>query len=257
MVIKLAIERVSQKIIYSGDIIEVFDYEKGYLKGYEIKESNNTQGRKKDFKSEDYDIHRKQVLSRAKSTLRRLINSNHKQYGNQFTSKFLTLTFGDNVTDLDHAHYEFEKFIKRLNYLIFNSKKSNIKYNAVVEFQERGAIHYHIIIYNIPYTRQNVIQETWGNGYVWINKIEHVDNVGAYITEYMGKDIQDDRLEGRKSYFSSRGLFKPVVITDKKIVETVAAALPSEYLKHTSSFENEYLGKINYKQFNLTPLNIP
>lgn len=256
MVIKLAVELVTQKIIYSGDIIETFNYEKGYLKGYEIKESNNTQGRKKDFKSGDYESHRKQVLSRAKSTLRRLINSNHNQYGKHFTSKFLTLTFGENITDLDIAHYEFKKFILRLNYLIFNTKITNIKYNAVVEFQERGAIHYHVIIYNIPYTRQNVIQETWGNGYVWINKINHVDNVGAYITEYMGKDIQDDRLEGRKSYFSSRGLFKPIEITDKKIVDTVGAALPLNFLKHSSSFENEYLGKIDYKQFNLSSLSV-
>jgi hypothetical protein len=159
---------------------------------------------------------------------------------------------------MELANYEFEKFIKRLNYLVFGNKKANLKYNAVVEFQERGAIHYHVIIYNIPYVKHDIIEKTWGNGFVWINKIDDIENVGAYVSEYLGQaekgqghDIEDDRLQGKKSYFSSRGLYKPIEITDKKIVETVAAALPIENLTYAADFENEHLGNITYKQYNL------
>lgn len=246
----MSVELVTQKIIQSGNIIEIYKYEKGYLKGYE------KPPRKNDFKrsgvESEEDI-RQRSLKRAKTSLRRLINANHGQYGKEFTSKFLTLTFGGNITDLDKAHYEFEKFMKRLNYLVFNSKKSNIKYTAVWELQERGAIHYHLILYNIPYVRQNIIQETWGNGFIWINKIKDVDNVGAYIAEYLGdeKSRDPEDYEGKKTYFSSRGLFKPVEITDKKIVETIAVALLSQNIAYSSTFTNEYLGDISYKQYNL------
>lgn len=250
----MSVELITHKIIQSGNIIELYKYEKGYLKGYE------NQPRENDFKApgveSDEDI-RQRSLKRAKASLRRLINANHGQYGKEFTSKFLTLTFGDNIADLDFAHYEFEKFMKRLNYLIFNSKKANIKYTAVWELQERGAIHYHVILYNIPYIKQNIIQETWKNGFIWINKIKDVDNVGTYIAEYLGdeKSRNPEEYQGKKTYFSSRGLLQPVEITDKKIVETIAVALLSQKMAYSSTFTNEYLGDISYKQYNLNTVD--
>ncbi len=253
------IERVKKKIVQSGDIIEIYDYSDGYLKGFTNNKADS--GRKSDYKSENYEEHRKQVLQRAKKNLRRLINANVGQYGKEFTAKFLTLTFKDNVKDLDKANYEFTKFIKRLNYYCFGTKKANLKYTCVIEFQKRGAIHYHIIIYNMPYVHWDKLLDLWDRDYkggIWINKINDVDNVGAYVSEYLGnaekgqgKDILDDRLQGRKIYFSSRVLFKPIEITDEKTVEQVAAALPSHTLKYSAEFSNEYLGDITYKQYNL------
>lgn len=257
------IERVYKKIVQSGDVIEIYEYERGYLKGYELTHSEREKtGRKKGEISSNYEEHRKQVLQRAKKNLRRLINANVGQYGEEFTAKFLTLTFKDNVTDLDKANYEFKKFIKRLNYYCFGTKKANLKYTCVVEFQKRGAIHYHVIIYNMPYVKANYIAKVWGNGFIKINKIDDVDNVGAYVAEYLGDaekgqghDVEDDRLQGKKSYFSSRGLFKPIEITNKEVVEQVATALPEEYLTYSATFENENLGNITYKQYNLKKLN--
>lgn len=250
------IERVYKKIVYSGDVVEFYEYDKGYLKGYENKNVNT--GRKIDYESENYKEHRKQVLQRAKKNLRRLINANVGQYGKEFTAKFLTLTFEDDVKDLDKANYEFKKFIQRLNYYCFGVKKNNLKYTCVVEFHKSGVIHYHVIIYNMPYVKANDIANVWGNGHIKINKIYNVDNVGAYVGEYLGQaekgqghDIEDDRLKCRKSYFSSRGLYKPIEVTNKKIVETVAAALLNKKPTFSAIYENEHLGNITYKQYNL------
>ena len=253
------IERVLKKIVQSGDIIEIYEYEKGYLKGYKLTDSEKEKnGRLKGEKSNNYEEHRKQVLQRAKKNLRRLINANVGQYGKEFAAKFLTLTFKENIKDLDKANYEFEKFIKRLNYHCFGTKKANLKYTCVVEFQKRGAIHYHVIIYNMPYIKANNIGNVWGNGFIKINKIDDIDNVGAYVSEYLGqaekgqgKNIEDYRLQGKKSYFSSRGLYKPIEITDKKIVEQVTTALLNEKATYSAIFENEHLGNISYKQYNL------
>ena len=110
----------------------------------------------------------------------------------------------------------------------------------------------------MPYIKANDIANVWGNGFIKINRIDDVGNVGAYVAEYLGqvekgqgKNIEDDRLRGQKTYFSSRGLFRTVEITDKKIVETVAAALLNENLTYSATFENEHLGNITYKQYNL------
>jgi len=239
-------------MIQAGGIIEIYEYENGYSKGYTVNTSEKwRRGRKMGSKSKDYEDNRTKVLNRAKIRLRRLINANAGAYGREFTSKFITLTFGENVTDLDTAHYEFKKFVKRLNYAMFDTKKANLRYSVVVEFQKRGAVHYHIIFYNLPYLKADRLAEIWGNGFVKINKINDVDNVGAYITKYMSKDSGDPRLQGRKSYFNSRGLLLPVEITEKEKVEAVGSALPPETLKYSAEFDNEYLGNIRYRQYNL------
>lgn len=255
------IERVTHKIIQSGDIVEIYEYSEGYIKGYTLTENQLNDRTSSESDLDDTDS-RERALSRAKKNLRRLINSNVGQYGREFTAKFLTLTFGENITDIDKANYEFTKFIQRLNYYLFRNKKANLKYTTVIEFQKRGAIHYHTIIYNMPYVKANDIANVWENGFIRINKIDDVDNVGAYVGEYLGQadkgqghDPEDDRLQGRKSYFSSRGLFKPIEITDKKIVEQVATALLSQNMTYSADFENEHLGKISYKQYNLKNLN--
>lgn len=246
---------VLKKIIISGDVVELYEYEKGYLKDYSQRKKTGGKGRKKDFKSNDYSDNRKQVLQRASTNLRRVINSNAGMYGKEFSSKFMTLTFDRHVTDIQEANYCFTKFIKRLNYKLFDTKKANLRYSAVIEFTENDRIHYHVIIYNMPYVPANELGMIWDNGFIKINRIDRVDNVGAYICKYMSKDNQDERLQGKKCYFNSRGLFKPIEITDKKRVETLTDALPLVNLRYSSNFENEYLGKINYYQFNTNYFN--
>lgn len=248
-------ELVRKKVVISGNIVEVYEYEVGYWKGYVKEPSENEKlGRKKGFRSENYDKHREQVLSRARRDLRRIINANIGSYGRDFTAKFVTLTFADNVQSVQDANYEFQKFIKRLNYQMFGNKKANIKYSTVIEFQKRGAVHYHVIFYNLPYLKADMISNVWGNGFIKINKIDNVDNVGAYVCKYMTKDNVDERLEGQKSYFSSRGLYKPMEITEEKQVETLAGALPESVINFESVFKSEHLGDIKYKQYNLNLL---
>lgn len=204
--------------------------------------------------SNDYILHRQQVLKRARTNLRRIINSNVGQYGPDFTSKFLTLTFREDINDLNVAHYEFKKFIIRLNYQVFGVKESNLKYSAVPEFTKKGRVHYHIVFYNLPYLKANYLEKVWGNGFIKINCIDDVDNVGAYISKYMTINSDDERLHGRKCYFNSRGLFKPIEITEKRQVIAFRDALPANSLSYSSIFENEYLGEITYKQYNLSKL---
>lgn len=191
---------------------------------------------------------REKVTSRAKKEVRRIVNSNVGQYGDDFTSKFVTLTFAEHITDLAAANYEFKKFIKRLNYQIFKTKTSNVKYTAVPEFTKKGRVHYHVIFYNLPYVKSDILSDIWGNGFIKINKIDNCDNVGAYVSKYMTKD--NDEIVGKKCYFNSRGLFKSTEIIDKKEVESLRNSLPLEKVTYTTTFDNDYLGTITYLQYN-------
>ena len=250
MKLKSGINYYDCKIVKSGNVIEVYRYEKGLFKG-----GINENGRAGNgfVNDEQKEKNREVSLMRARRELRRTVNANVGQWGDDVTSKFLTLTFKDNVKDLDVANYEFRQFIKRLNYKVFGKKCSGLKYSAVPEFQERGAVHYHVIFYNLPYIKSDVIAEVWGNGFIKINKIDDIDNVGAYVCKYLTKSNDDCRLKGRKSYFNSRGLKKPIeVYLDSDELEDIKKTLPAEAMTYKGEFSNEYLGKIEYEQFNLS-----
>ncbi len=133
-------------------------------------------------------------LMRARREIRNYINSNDGYYP-PYKSTFLTLTFRENLTDIKKANNHFKKFILRLNY----KTGHKIKYITVIEFQKRGAVHYHTIFFNLPFRTD--LQTIWGQGYIKIKALEKVDNVGAYICKYLQKEHYDDRLQGKKKYF--------------------------------------------------------
>lgn len=232
-------------MIVSGHVTEIVEFDKPVVIG---RNSSNALGRSIMASEVDKESTRYKTLRTAHQTLRRLINANVDAWG--CTPKFVTLTFADNVQDIKTANHEFGKFRRRLEYEL----KFKVKYAVVIEFQKRGAIHYHSVFFNLPYIKNSRLAEIWENGFVRINKIDDVDNVGAYVTKYMTKEAQDkakaDRLIGQKSYFTSRGLKKPVESTDEKEIEQVTAAL-SHSKVFESYFENDYLGTIHYTQFNL------
>lgn len=242
----------SCKLIISGPIYEFYDYEKPQRKGYQLKKKCcRILGRASKADDEERIENRIKTLHRARSKLRRLINTNigtfKDERGDPYKPKFATLTFAENLKNLKITNKTFRKFIKKLNYLL----GYNVEYNGVPEFQKRGAVHYHVIFYNLPYIPAGKLAEIWGQGYIKINKIDDVDNVGAYVCKYLGKNVSDERLAGNKCYFSSRGLKKPVEIIEETQVESVRTALPEPSKTFESIFHNDYTGKVEYTQYNL------
>lgn len=245
------------KYVISGDIVERYTYEKNQFVGFEAR---NKKGKNKNgVSSAD---NRAITMSRARKSVMRAINAN------PCLNKFLTLTFEENVTDLDYSNLEFKKWVKRINYQFFKTKKSVMKYVAVIEFQKRGSIHYHVIC-NLPYIDAQSLADSWGHGFIKINKIKgnkerfgssECDNVGAYVCKYMTKDNDDDRLKERRSFLMSRNLDKPkevyVGIDEKDLLaqvynfESITKCFVDKSNFH-SSYYNDYTGMIVYDQFNL------
>jgi len=202
---------------------------------------------------------------KAKQTLIRLINTNAGQWFNKDTGKrylplFLTLTFRENIQDVSEGNQFFLQFIKRFNYQILHSKKALLKYTAVIEFQDsrnRGAVHYHVILYNTPFIPDifNRVLECWQNGGIFINAIKDIRNTGLYVTKYMTKDIDDTRLKGRRSYLNSRGLIRPRIDQDEFMIYDLLTLLPAnsllreynleglDYQKH--AVHNSFLRELN------------
>jgi hypothetical protein len=235
--------RYKIKIFKFGDIYEVYHYQlpvyMGFKKSSSKKETSTTKEEKID--------NREKVVTRIRNRVRRLVLANFDE-----NSKFFTATFKENITDMDYANREFKKFIQRLRF-----RYEDFKYLVVVEFQDRGAIHYHMIS-DFGYIPHSDLERLWGNGFVWIrdllksNNGKPVDNVGAYIVKYMQKDTFDKRLMGKKSYFTSRNLKRPKVIYENlKLLECFNKyGFDGDNQVFSNKFFSKENGQVSYFEFN-------
>ena len=154
----------------------------------EIKEFNHKENRQQNLNS----------LRKTFKQLRYLINNNFEGKANEL---HVTLTYRENMTDTKKLYQDFDKFMKKLKYRYRN--ETTIDYINVLEPQERGAWHCHLLIrFNdldkiyIPnkFDEENnpinaPLYEMWGNGWVTIKTLKDVDNIGAYLSAYLA-DIE-------------------------------------------------------------------
>jgi len=147
--------------------------------------------------SSDRDI-QKQTADRAKSKMINLIKGNINHYKEK--PVFLTLTFSDNLTNLKTANNEFKKFVLRFNYYL----GYNLSYVAIPEFQQRGAVHYHMLILNLPYTSGHQIEtKIWKHGATDIRLVHREFGLFNYLTKYFSKSFKDFRFMHHKRFFYS------------------------------------------------------
>ena len=251
------------KAIISGNVVEVYRYGIPVRTGKDRTIFDRGPGNAIKAPEEVEKMKQEKSLSnslkRTRNTLRRLINANTGRWGKE-REKFFTLTFKENVTDHEKANAEFRSFIKKLNYKLFK-KESGLKYVCVVERQERGALHYHIILFNMPYVPHAELLKLWGHGAVRINEIDHVDNVGVYVVKYIEKEMRNmqsnksAKVKDKKLYFASRGLYKPEEISDgtaegKRELREIAGKVEGHEV-YRKMYESEHYDTYEVIQYNL------
>lgn len=194
---------------------------------------------------------------RASSTIRDLVNSNCFAYksstGRPYKPVFVTLTFRDNLTDLTVANRHFTSFIRSLFSRYSPLGLDSIRYLAVPEFQKRGAVHYHVIFFNLPFRLdfRSVLTTSWSHGFVQFRAVDNVNNVGLYISKYLSKDLSVTF--GSKSYFCSKHLIRPLRSCAAEIVNYIQGFLPSSLIVYQKNdIPLDFLGSMDYIQYDLT-----
>lgn len=136
----------------------------------------------------------KESVRQSLRRLRDLINANVTVPRN---CKWITLTFSENMTDTKKLYKCLSLFHKRYNYH-YTNKDEKIRYIDCIEPQGRGAFHAHIlIIYDrkAPFVPCKDLAKLWGFGYVDVQNLNDIDNVGAYLTAYLGDMELDSAVE--------------------------------------------------------------
>lgn len=177
----------------------------------EVKEYSNKETEEKD----------KDNLKKTFTKLRQLIRTNFTKGGHN--QLFITLTYGENMTDEKRLMKDFQKFYQRLQYRL---KGHKLDYIAVMEPQGRGAWHVHLMLKSdkpILFLDNVELEKIWGLGYTETQRLKS-DDVGSYYVAYFtdilqeGKDGSKKRIKGSrlsmypkgfKFYRTSRGIKKP------------------------------------------------
>lgn len=205
------------KLVECGDYIQVYFYKNSKSKNFKDKDNDlklisiNNETSKIITKNDFKDINRIELRSiiRSKLECQRLAKSNIKNW-----ETFITLTFADNITDINYANTRFRYFVDKVRRV-----KKDFKYLCIPEFQKRGAVHYHMLC-NIKYEDNTLLYKQednkkfkhikyWNEGFTNIEPIKNdPKKIVGYISKYMTKDI-DDRLFSKHRYFYSQNLVTP------------------------------------------------
>lgn len=254
MVKRGEIKAYNTKIIITPSVKEIWIYEEPVIyrasKNENVQESNSNLKSKTKAKKryeeysalEQYDsLKRKQKhYEQMRWEISRLVDCNF-----DYKTKFLTLTFKENITDIEYANNELKKFLKRLNYFFYHTKKQSLKYIATWEKQKRGSIHYHIIFFDFPYIKRDLLEEIWEHGFIKINqiKVDSKENRGRYISKYFSKDLELKEHK-KKAFFTSQNLKKPIVKKLELTPEQIKS-LEKENIMYSKEYERKtYISEI-------------
>jgi len=230
--------------ILSGRVMETYEFERPLVR--------YKQTRERGVKYARIGVRREDAIKRAKVQFRRLILANLVR---KEPSALLTLTVLG-VVPVDIGYRYFTRFIQRLR----EKTGWDVAYIGVPEFQKRGAIHFHVIVWGISRydvnreRRTRNIQRTWGHGYVDCVSANRSIKLAGYLSKYMSKAMHDERLRGRRAYCTSRSVLRPVRISLTSALDTVDFIMNEtnfvdNNLVHQREFETKWLGKGRYKRY--------
>lgn len=266
------------KISEQGNIIEVTKFFKPVSKEAHIKKLSADEyirlddGEILNFQHSENRADLKQTLCRTFRKIRSYINTN---FVGDDSERFITLTYAENMRDTERLVKDFEAFWKR-----FKRKYGKADYFSVIEPQERGAWHIHALVKfegKAPYIPNDELRELWRQGFVNVRKLQNVDNIGAYLSAYLGdvevpldspklgvvkefpdgtkkKFVKGGRLHlyppGMNIYRMSRGIKKPVEYwaTGEEREALVSGLIPT-YANRTEIRTAEGFTQIIEKEF--------
>jgi hypothetical protein len=238
------------KLIQSGTLIELYEYEKEPSKHIKTKHRKTA---KYQF-NQQIKERSSSSIRRAKLNFRRLVRAN---LNGAESPLLLTLTMYQ-VLLLTASSRAFTKFINRVR----RGQGKEFRYIAVHEFQRRGAVHFHVLIWGLHEAKAKAqsevstryFQRLWLRGFADCVVTDGHPKLAGYLAKYLQKGMQDIRSGHQKAYYASRNLLRPlhvasgnpalVAILKENVVPHV------DNLLHSHEFDSQWLGRCNYQSFN-------
>lgn len=189
-----------------GNITEIMYSEKRSHGGYITKIDadhyvDNRTGEFCDFKHTENRSENLASVAKSLKRLRDLLNANITDVT---CCRWVTLTYAENMTDPKKLQYDFKNFNDRCRKIF-----GHYEYITAAEPQGRGAWHLHCVFIfkgKAPYMENAVVRECWKKGFVTVKRLDDVDNVGAYLTAYLGDMELTEATEAGISVHTAKGI---------------------------------------------------
>lgn len=199
-------------------------------------------------------VRSEESAKRATVQFRRLVGANLSRVERPV---FASLTYRENMESIEQARKDFKAFARRIQGMF----GSSVRYISVFEFQSRGAVHFHVLLWGLPDTivaserDTRLVASIWGKGYVDLVLTDGSPKLATYLSKYMSKMFLDQRLAGKKAYISSQNIKRPVDDKNASVAMYFSGEVNPDLRDYCISFEKEYdtlwLGRAIYKQYQL------
>lgn len=195
--------------------------------------------KKSEIGTESYRASRSRAFNRAKQ----------KIYFNPDMTKFITLTYSENMQDLDRLLYDVKQLIKKEA----RHSEKEIKYIFTVEKQQRGALHVHMIANDSFKTFKNKNNHDqlyyWKHGFSSVLDITGADsNFKPYL--YLFKYMNKAQRIGNRFVYSSKNTNNFEELTDFEFDKKMHDLQFSENIQQ--GYLDRFVKKHYYKKRNQT-----
>ena len=200
------------RVIQYGDQYEVFKYEQPlFPRLYSFKDNYRyfvpSNLRFKPLKPGEVYTRSSFSTRRAKTEFLRLTHHNCYHAKTRF---FLTLSYGYPQTNLRQARQHLSVFFSYVR-----ESYGSISYIALPELTKAGTIHFHLLVFGLPYHLQakerfyRILQRMWCRGYVDLSPAPNLSlAISYYMAKYMQKSFSILQSKGSRNYYSSRNIKK-------------------------------------------------
>jgi len=229
------------KIIQSHDQYEIYRYENAPLETkHRISRRGVERGPRRVIQRSFANTRR------ARKDFIRLVRSN---LTGESCPSFLTLTMRD-IVSVEVAYSCLKGFFRTFRDIV----GPDFKYIAVPEYQKRGAVHFHILLWgcseemikNERSTR--TIQNLWALGYVDIVPTDGNPKLAGYLGKYMSKSLLSNNLGFSKAYTCSRNVLRPVSHTSLETLKIPDGFWSGDNVVLTErKYEVPWLGECTYQ----------
>jgi len=162
---------------------------------------------------------------------------------------FITLTYHDQYEEspsLNDSYRHCNAFWKRAKEYFGKS----ISYISVPEYQTRGAVHYHALVWGFPASVREeratrLLQRAWRQGYCDVRFASYKsDALAGYLAKYFTKAYSDYRTFNRKTYTTSRNIQRPTEIGSNAISYWLSTYLQRGGLIDVQKYNTIHLGSV-------------
>jgi len=232
------------KVIQSGKRVETFEYDRYPQGGRPFGKRTAPNPYRKNVGR------RRDNALRARENFRRLVAAN---LGGNVSPAFITLTFAFDV-GTKAAFKNLKRFAERLR----RTRFPTLRYIAVVEWQKRGRLHFHLLVWGIDEKtiaterKTRNLQRVWLRGYLDARPSDGHPRLATYMAKYLFKAMSDIRYGHQKAYTTSRNVVRPLLWKNDEATQYMELMeLSTRPACSNREYMTQFLGRANYKQFDL------